>query len=235
MKQLAIIVMAALAAYAQAGPQGRLNPAKVEAITGTITAINVGYGMEYPSIVVNDAQIKVAPVWYFLENDFELKQGDEVRVLAAPPLASRDVYLYAIQIEKAGVTLQLRNPTTGTPLWTGPRGFPGRSEPPQARSGSGCIDPTSITTATGVIDRVTVGLGIQHPNLVLRTEEGKLLTIELGPERLFLAADFEVAAGATVTVKYALATCSQELVALELTNEQGVTVVLRNADGTPAW
>ena len=71
------------------------------------------------------------------------------------------------------------------------------------------------------------------PTLVLKTADGKLLTVKIGPERLLDAVDFEIKAGETLTVRYGV-TCTNETVALELVNA-AVTLVLRNEDGTPAW
>jgi hypothetical protein len=72
------------------------------------------------------------------------------------------------------------------------------------------------------------------PTLVLKTD-GKLLTLKIGPERILLGADFELNPGQSVTVRYAQATCTDEYLALQITNSAGVTVTLRGDDGTPAW
>ena len=97
-----------------------LNMAKVQTVAGAVTAVNIGYGMEYPSITVNKLQIKIAPVWYLLDKSFEIKAGDAVSVTAAPSTVSSDSYLYAVEI--ANVTTKLRialRDSSGVPLWTG--------------------------------------------------------------------------------------------------------------------
>jgi hypothetical protein len=73
------------------------------------------------------------------------------------------------------------------------------------------------------------------PTLTLKTADGKLLTFKLGPERTLLAADVELKAGDKVTVRYAVETCTDELVALAITTSTGVTIRLRNDDCTPCW
>jgi hypothetical protein len=70
--------------------------------------------------------------------------------------------------------------------------------------------------------------------MVLKTADGNLLTVKLGPERILEAADFEIKAGDALTVRYAV-TCTGETVALELTNSAGARIVLRNDDLTLAW
>ena len=78
-----------------------------------------------------------------------------------------------------------------------------------------------------------MGVGIQMPSLTVKTPDGTLVAMRIGPERILLAADFELKPGELVTATYA--TCLRENVALQLTNSSGVTVVLRNPDGTPVW
>lgn len=212
--------------------QAALNMSAVQVIAGAITGVQIGYGTQYPSIVVDQKTIKVAPVWFLLENDFELKEGMDVRVTAAPGNPPNESYLHAIEIAAvaAGKTLKLRD-EAGVPLWRGEFSWGGGT--PQAL-GTGCVDLASIRTVKGVVESVNAGYRIQQPSMVLKTEAG-LLTIKLGPERFLLSSDFEVKAGATLTVKYGLAACTEEYVALQLTNEAGETLSLRNDDGTPAW
>lgn len=237
--------LAAVAALAQ-GPQGPgtpgsgpgtgtgngqhsnagLNMAAQSTVEGTISSVQMGYGTQYPSIVIGKAQIKVAPVWYVLENDFELAAGEVVSVVAAPSNTAGDAYLYAIRITKGGSSITLRN-DLGIPAWTSQmQGRGGREQGPA--SCGACIDLASTQTAGGVIDRVTVGVGIQQPTLVLKLADGTLLTVKLGSERLTLASDFELNAGDKLTVKYARSTCTEELVALELTDANGKILTLRN-------
>jgi hypothetical protein len=79
---LAALIIAATAAFAQ-GPRGTQHqntpnrPAaapdmtKARTVSGTVSAVDIGYGMQYPSITVNQSVIKVAPVWFLVEQNFE--------------------------------------------------------------------------------------------------------------------------------------------------------------------
>lgn len=215
--------------------QAALNMAAVQTITGAIATVQIGYGLQYPSIVVSQKTIKVAPVWFLLENDLELKEGMEVKLIAAPGNPPNEAYLHAIEITAvaAGKTLKLRD-AEGVPLWVGGTGSNrGGNGTPQAL-GTGCVDPASIRTVTGTIESVSSAYGMQQPTMSLKTEAG-IVTLKLGPERVLLGSDFELKAGATMTVKYGLAACSEEYLALSLTNAAGKTLKLRNDDGTPAW
>ncbi len=241
---LTVLGLTAALALAQ-GPNGRggravapqansgLDMAKLQSVEGFISSVQIAYGAQYPAIVINQTQIKVAPVWYLLENDFELAVGESVRVTAAASATVNDPYLYAVDITKlsSGSKITLRN-ELGVPLWIGAARRGGNPQAP--RSGGACIDTVSTNTATGVVDRVTAGAGIQHPTLVLKVGE-VLLTIELGPERILLDRDLELKPGATLTVKYAQTTCCDAYVALQITDADGHTLVLRHDDGTPAW
>jgi hypothetical protein len=203
-----------------------LNTVAQTLIEGSVTSVQVALGTQYPSIVVNKTQIKVAPAWYLLENDFELAAGDVVSIVAAPSNNTSDTYLYAIRIAKGTSSITLRD-ALGVPLWTNQA--EGRGGSPQGPSSCGaCIDIASAKSATGVIGRVNAGVGIQQPTMVLKLADTTLLTIKLGSERLILASDFELNPGETLTVKYAESTCAGELVALQLTDANGKTLILRN-------
>jgi hypothetical protein len=248
------MMLAGTLAFAQGGPSGpgvpggpgvgsgnpmrqrlQLNIAASETIQGEITAVQIAFGAQYPSIVVNQKQIKVAPVWFMLDNDFELAVGEQVRFIAAPSNQARDGYLYAISVTKVNgnQTITLRD-NMGAPLWTQrANGRAGSAAAP--RTGAGCVDAATIRTVTAVIDQLTAGAGIQFPSLVLAMDN-VLITVKLGPERILLHNDFELRQGMRLTVKYGLATCTAENVALQLTDpETNFTLVLRNDDGAPVW
>ncbi len=208
-----------------AAPHTGTGPAlgAIVSVSGAITAIQSTTGAQYPAFVVDGKQIRIAPVWFMLENDFELAVGDKVDVKAAA-CACGDGSLYALEIVKGSAALVLRD-GQGLPLWTAKGG--------SRYSGSGCVDATSIQTVTGTVDSVTLGAGIQQPTLVLKVD-GAAVAIRIGPERVLFDNDIELKPGGTVTVRYGLATCSGENVALTLT-AGGVTVVLREDDGRAAW
>jgi len=229
------------------GPNGRQNGnranltganldlSRIQTITGAVTAVNITPGAQYPFIEVGQAHIKVAPAWFLLEQDFEIRDGDLVRVAAAPSATAGDGYLYALDILKTatGEAITLRQ-SSGAPLWAGGAGRQGR----QSGSNGGraaCLDPASVATVSGVVDKVTAGVGIAMPALILRLPDGALITVKIGPERILLDNDFELLPGETVSVKLGRLTCVDEYVALTITNSAGVTVVLREDDGAPAW
>jgi hypothetical protein len=216
------------------GATSRLNLSQIEVIEGTVSAVDLAYGAQYPSITINQKLIKLAPAWFLLDHDFQIKVGDRLKVTAAPCAIPSDPYYYALTLTNllSNVTLALRD-QNGNPLWTGGRGAYADSATP--RAGGGCLNPATITTVTGVVDKVMAGAGLEQPTLVVKTPDGKLIAIKIGPEWILLANDFELKAGEIVTVRYAVATCSDENIALELVNAAGARVVLRNLDGTPAW
>lgn len=118
-----IAMLGAVTALAQ-GPRGprwsqpQIDMARQSTIEGAITSVNVACCMQFPSIEVNGLTVKVAPVWYLLDQGFELKAGDNVKITAAPCAA--DSYLHAIQITKTATkaTLALRD-AQGRPVWAG--------------------------------------------------------------------------------------------------------------------
>ena len=211
-------------------PASRLDMARLQTVSGAVTAVAIGYGWQYPSITVAKVQIKVAPAWYLLENDFEVKVGDVLDVQAAPAASAADPYLYAVAIVAAatGRRLRLRD-VSGVPLWANPQAIPRDGLEGQGTQGS----PPAV--ATGTVERMDSGFGIQMPTLTLRTADGSLLTFKLGPERVLLQSDLELKAGDPVTVLYVSPGCRDELVALSITSAAGKTVVLRDGSGRPGW
>ncbi len=59
-----------------------LDMAKLQSVEGIISSVQMAFGAQYPAIVINQTQIKLAPVWYLLESGFELAVGESVRVTA---------------------------------------------------------------------------------------------------------------------------------------------------------
>ena len=102
-----LLLAGAVVAFAQ-GPRGPqapasapytgLNMAAVQVIQGAVTDVDIARGAQYPTVVVNRLQIKLAPEWYLLDNDIEIKTGDTLKITAAASANSADTYLYAIDI-----------------------------------------------------------------------------------------------------------------------------------------
>lgn len=232
------ILMVAVGICAAQGPRRGpvnaspgLNMKNVQTVTGTVTAIAIGYGMQYPSITVDKTMIKVGPIWYLLEKGFEIKAGDAVSVVAAPSNVVSDAYLHAVEITKTASNLRIAlRDANGVPLWVAGHGG---SEGPMAVGG--CLDASTVATVTGTVDKIGMGLGVQMPTLVLKAADDTLLVLKLGPERTLLGADVELKAGDVITVKYARETCNDESVALSITTSDGKTITLRGDDCTPAW
>jgi hypothetical protein len=210
------------------GGQPQVDVAKQFVIEGTVAAVHMAAGAQYPSIEIGGRVVKTGPVWFFLENDFEIRAGDTLRVTAAPSLRTADVYALSIVNTKTQAQIALRD-AQGVPEWSGGRGRQ-RGE----RSGTACIDPAGARTYAGTVDKVTMGAGIEMPTLVVKVGAG-LVAFRIGPERILLENDFELQAGEAVTVAAAWSPCSEANVAFSITNSSGETLVLRNEDGRPAW
>jgi hypothetical protein len=244
---IALLAAAVAAAQGPRGPQGgpqapstpnrgasNVNMSALQTITGAVDAVDIGYGIEYPSISVNRTLIKVAPVWYLLQKNFEIRVGDVLTVTAAASRAPGDPYLYAVTLVNAAATAEITlRDSAGLPLWAAANN--GRGNPDAPRNGAGCVDPATIATVSGIIDKLSAGAGIQHPSMVVKTTDGKLVAVTLGPERLLLEADLELKVGQSVTLRYARANCTGDLLTLAITGSTGQTIVLRNDDGRPNW
>ncbi len=258
---LILTVLLAVAMAAAQGPRGQqngnafrtqsgsgLDMSRQTTVQGVITAINIGYGLQYPSIQVGQTVVRVAPVWFLLENDFELKAGDNVTVTAAPG-ANDPAVLHAVSIvnQTNHSELALRD-ESGYPLWQRGAGGGGRGGNGAGGNGAGsgrgasggqagtsCVDPATITAFQGTVVSVSMGVGLQMPTLVVKKSDGVEITVKIGPERILQENDFELAPGEAVTVKMATASCTGEYIALQLTNAAGVIITLRDDNGKPAW
>lgn len=212
-----------------------LDMTRTVVIEGKVEAVSIAAGVQYPSIVVAGSTIKLAPVWFLLENDFELAVGDVVKVVAAVCIC-RDESLVAVEISKGSQTIILRD-SLGIPLWIKGLGAGNGRGGAAAGSGSGgaCLDLASVEKVTGTVAGVNAGLGIQQPYVVLKTNDGRTLSIRLAPERVLLEQDIELAEGMELTVKAARSACVDGLVALELVMPDGVVIRLRDESGMPVW
>jgi hypothetical protein len=116
-------------------------------------------------------------------------------------------------------------------LWTATGGGKGLSA---AQTSARCAQKT-IYTVEGTVESLNMGLGIQMPTLVVKTDTGTLISMKLGPERFLLASDFELKVGDWVRAKYLFVSCTGQNFALELTNSAGDTLLLRDDTGRPVW
>lgn len=212
-----------------------LDMTKTVVIEGRIEAVSIAAGVQYPSIIVAGSTIRLAPVWFLLENDFELAVGDMVKVVAAVCVC-REESLAAVEISKGAETMVLRD-SLGIPLWIKGLGAGSGRGGAAADPGNGgaCLDLASVERVTGTVVSVNAGLGIQQPSVVLKTNDGRTLSIRLAPERVLLEQDIELAEGMELTVKAARSACVDGLVALELVMPDGVVIRLRDESGRPVW
>jgi len=214
--------------------QPQLEMATLQEISGAVTAVNLGAGTQYPSIEVGGKLIRVAPIWFLLENDFEISRGDQVVVGAVLSTSMTDPYLHAVWIrnETTEKQIQLRG-EAGSAGWARRRGGFAIQEPQGNRLVRGGCGFSAIETVSGAVLEVSVGAGIRQPNVILQTLAGPV-SVKVGPSRVLLENEFQIAVGDTLTVVYGVSTCTDEKVALQLTNGD-VTITLRNEDGSPAW
>ena len=112
-RAFAIMVICATSIFAQGrgtGARSRaagIDLASFQTVQGTVSAVYLAYGVQYPSIVVAGKNIKVAPLWFFVDHDFEIRVGDNLVVAAASSTNQGDSYLYALQITNNTTQMQI--------------------------------------------------------------------------------------------------------------------------------
>jgi hypothetical protein len=112
----------------------------------------------------------------------------------------------------------------------------------QARSGAGDgtgprVDTSTTFMVQGEVASFQAGFGQTMPQLTVREADGKVTTFALGPFRYLQAQNFSAQAGDRAEVSgWACAGCEQGAVVERVRNlTRGLTLVLRDADGTPVW
>jgi hypothetical protein len=107
-----------------------------------------------------------------------------------------------------------------------------------ARDGSGpLLDASKTVVVQGDVVRFQAGPGQGAPELVVREASGAERSFLLGPYRALRAQGFAADAGDRVEVTaFACASCPAGAAVERVTNlSRGITLVVRNADGSPAW
>ena len=83
-------------AGARQGTQSAV-PKTLSTLNGTVASVDLGIAQGSPSIVVDDAQILLAPYFYLEAIGFSVEVGDEVEVIVFPSLVYDDL-LVAVSI-----------------------------------------------------------------------------------------------------------------------------------------
>ncbi len=112
----------------------------------------------------------------------------------------------------------------------------------QVRGGAGDgtgprVDTSTTFTVQGEVVSFAAGFGQTTPLLTVREASGTETAFVLGPFRYLQAQNFAAQAGdLAVVTGWVCAGCAQGMVAGQVKNlTRGLTLVLRNADGTPVW
>ena len=112
----------------------------------------------------------------------------------------------------------------------------------QVRGGAGDgtgprVDTSTTFTVQGEVVSFRAAPGQAMPQLTVREASGNETTFVLGPFRYLQAQNFAAEAGDRAEVSgWVCASCAQGRVVGQVKNlTRGLTLVLRNADGTPVW
>jgi hypothetical protein len=99
------------------------------------------------------------------------------------------------------------------------------------------IDTSKAVTVQGQVVSFLAGYGQGTPELIVRESNGTESTFVLGPFYYLLAQGFTAQAGDLAEINgWACSTCEHAVAVAQVKNlTRGLTLVLRNADGTPVW
>jgi hypothetical protein len=113
--------------WGMAGSYQRLyDPARVETITGEVTAVEkvtpmkgMNYGIHV--IVKTDKEtipVHLGPAWFIEHQDIRINKGDRIEVKGSLVTISGKPIIIAAEVKKGKDTLILRN-SAGVPVWSG--------------------------------------------------------------------------------------------------------------------
>ncbi len=106
------------------------------------------------------------------------------------------------------------------------------------RNGTGpVVDTSSTIQVLGTVQQFTAGVGAGTPTLVVDADSGSVQSFVLGPYHILRDQGFVAEAGDRVDVKaFACTSCASGYVVASVVNvSRGITLTLRNDDGTPSW
>ena len=215
-------------------------------VSGVITSMD-GTAFTVDTDTGESVLVQLGPAHFMASEKADLKPGDEVQVLGFyedETFTAGDVQL------STGEHMILRDPS-GRPLWAGgpalsagsinQRPLTGSSGDDLGYGGQGAWNnqnPTDGKPQAMDGDWITVQgtvLAVELNALIIETTDGQTMPIQLGPEHFWAAQGIVIDAGAEVQVT---GFCEDEVsfsagrVTLQ---ETGEILVLRDADGRPAW
>jgi hypothetical protein len=114
----------------------------------------------------------------------------------------------------------------------------GGPPPGKGPGGARMFDPATVVTITGTVTgetRVDRGMGHSGVHLALKTAEGEI-AVHLGPDFWVDKQSMKIAKGDEISVKGSKVTFDgKPAVIAQTVTMGGSTLVLRDANGTPAW
>ena len=248
----AILVMTAgLVLAAGPGGGGKVDLSTVRTVSGTVSSVTMGPGLQHPSFVLAEAggeslTVELGPYWFLVANSFSLAVGDSVTATVAN-CASRtdsDVVAFSVQDLTTGASITLRD-ENGKPLWKGKRGGQAQGQAQGqtkkgGRGGAGCyasggnVNPSTIQEVSGQVTALSLGLGTHRNTVTLTAQGGGQYVVALGPFWYMHQQGFTLQQGQAVSIR--MAQCAQGWVALSVENTAtGKVLQLRNDQGVPLW
>lgn len=222
-----------------------------EPFLGFVEEINIGYGQPYPSITVNQDNVRqvvmLGPNNYLDSIGLTVNEGDSVQGNAFKDPSNFGI-LVAVSISiNGGQPFLLRDAETGQPLWTG-RGrsaensSPGRGQNGRGPFGRGTKGPgecdglgpgvteADVVNFEGAVTNID-NLG-SYPSSFTVADQ----TISTGPYWFWQEQSFDLQAGESVTIKgfFCPNANSPHLVPISI-SKSGQVLTLRDETGRPLW
>jgi len=242
-----LVMTAGLVLAAGSGGGVKVDLSTVRTVSGTVSSVTMGPGLQHPSFVLAETggetlAVELGPYWYLVANSFSLAVGDSVTATVAN-CASRtgsEVVALSVQDLTMGASITLRD-ENGMPLWKGKHGGRGQAQAKRGGQGGsrcyasgGAVNPSTIQEVSGQVTALSLGLGTHRNTVTLTAQGGGQYVVALGPFWYMQRQGFTLQEGQAVSIR--MAQCAQGWVALSVENTAtGKVLQLRNDQGVPLW
>ncbi len=244
-----VLAAAGVLAAAQLPPEPSYDRSSEMTIKGTVRAMrqekNVMMGKgTHLTVRTEDGRLHdvyLGPKDYVRQQEIKINRGDDIEITGSRSLVNGETVMLAREVQHDGRTFALRS-AEGAPQW----GTADRATGAERRASghmhgamvsTPAYDPATETTIRGSIDEVKTVSGMpESTHAVVRTEDGRRITVQLAPRDYLAGQQLSLKKGDQVEITGSRVQFGdKEGILARQVSTGGRTFTLRSAEGTPQW